>query len=258
MKLALVFAAAAHAATITRWHTASTVITTVYDTTTYSTQPPLTATPVTEAETSSEIETLTSSSATSTVSVSTSLSTSSTYVPTTLVTKSSSATTSTASTASSSDSSASSLSSFESAILEETNTKRALHSAPALTWNTTLAQYAADYAASNFDCDNVKLVHSGGPYGENLAAGYVGGAAPVDAWYDEISDYDFSNPGYSSATGHFTQLVWVSTKQMGCARVMCDNAWRQYTICEYSPAGNVVGTTAALTAKYFSENVLES
>lgn len=175
-------------------------------------------------------------------------------VPTTLST----ATTSSAGTTTSSttSSSSSSLSSFASAILAEHNAKRALHDTPALTWNQTLADYAADYAASTFDCDNVALVHSGGPYGENLAAGYVGGAAPVDAWYNEISSYDYSNPGYSSATGHFTQVIWKSTTQLGCAYVTCDNAWRQYTICEYSPAGNVVGTTSALTAQYFTANVL--
>ena len=36
-----------------------------------------------------------------------------------------------------------------------------------------------------------------GPHGENLAAGYPSASAAVDAWYGEISDYDFSNPGFS-------------------------------------------------------------
>lgn len=34
--------------------------------------------------------------------------------------------------------------------------------ANALTWNSNLASYAANYAA------NCKFAHSGGPYGENL------------------------------------------------------------------------------------------
>ena len=88
-----------------------------------------------------------------------------------------------------------------------------------------------------------------------MAAGYVGGNAPVNAWYNEIKDYDFNNPGYSSATGHFTQLVWKATQQVGCAYVTCDNAWRQYTICEYSPRGNIVGTDALTGESYFEENV---
>lgn len=159
----------------------------------------------------------------------------------------------------SSSTSTSGLSSFAAAILNEHNVKRALHSAPPLEWNNTLAQYAQNYATSSFSCDNVQLIHSGGPYGENLAAGYVGGAAPVDAWYDEISDYDFSNPGFSEQTGHFTQVVWKSTSQVGCYYVTCDNAWRQYTICEYSnQRGNVVGTDSATGLSYFAENVLQN
>lgn len=119
-----------------------------------------------------------------------------------------------------------------------------------------MTDYAANYAASNFDCNNVQLVHSGGPYGENLAAGYVGGIEPTDAWYDEIADYDYSNPGYSDATGHFTQLIWASSVELGCAEVICDNIWRQYTICEYSPRGNIVSTNREITVEIFDENVL--
>ena len=138
------------------------------------------------------------------------------------------------------------------------NEKRALHGIQSLAWNDTLAKYAADYASSTFSCNNVKLVHSNGPHGENLAAGYSGGYKPVDAWYDEIKQYDFSNPGFNEATGHFTQLVWKSTSQVGCAKVTCDNSWSQYTICEYSNTrGNVVGTDSKTGKSYFSENVLK-
>jgi len=148
------------------------------------------------------------------------------------------------------------LSALEADLLQETNAKRALHGAPLMTWNWELADYAANYAANNFDCNNVQLIHSGGPYGENLAAGYVGGFEPVDAWYDEIKDYDYSNPGYSGATGHFTQLIWKASVELGCAVVMCNNEWRQYTICEYNPRGNLVGTTQSLTTYLFTQNVL--
>lgn len=119
-----------------------------------------------------------------------------------------------------------------------------------------MADYAAQYAATNFDCNNVQLIHSGGPYGENLAAGYVGGYEPVDAWYNEILQYNYSLPGFSPATGHFTQLIWKSSVELGCAYVKCNNDWRQYTICEYSPRGNIVGTTQAITDYFFTQNVL--
>lgn len=140
------------------------------------------------------------------------------------------------------------LNQFESDILNEHNKKRALHGVQPLTWNPTLAQYAADYASKAFSCDNVQLIHSHGPYGENLAAGYVGGISPVDAWYGEISQYNYNAPGFSENTGHFTQVVWKGTSELGCAYVTCDNAWRQYTICEYQEPGNWLGE--------FQENVL--
>ncbi|ODV69282.1 PR-1-like protein, partial [Hyphopichia burtonii NRRL Y-1933] len=168
------------------------------------------------------------------------------------------ATSTTSSAPSSSSSSSSNLNDFEQEILDEHNTKRALSGAQALVWNNTLAQYAADYAKSSFSCDNVQLIHSDGPYGENLAAGYSGGKDPVDAWYDEIKYYDFSNPGFSEKTGHYTQLVWQSSSQMGCAKVDCNNSWKQYTICEYSDTrGNIVGTDPKTHKNFFAENVIK-
>ena len=146
------------------------------------------------------------------------------------------------SSSSSSPSSSTSSSLFASDILKAHNEKRSLFGVQSLKWNDTLASYAQHYADTSFSCDNVQLVHSNGPYGENLAVGYDGGFSPVEAWYKEINQYDYSKPGFSEATGHFTQLVWKSTSQVGCARVMCHNSWRQYTICEYSDQrGNVVG-----------------
>lgn len=152
---------------------------------------------------------------------------------------------------------------FEQQILDTHNQKRALHGVGLLTWDASYADYALNYAKSVVDCNNMQLIHSNGPYGENLAAGYVGGVEPVDAWYDEIKLYDFNNPGFSHGTGHFTQVVWKLTKRVGCAKIMCDNEWRQYTICEYGDGtdnvigtGNVVGTDPATGKTYFEENVL--
>ena len=32
------------------------------------------------------------------------------------------------------------------------------------------------------------------------------GTQAVEMWYGEIKDYDYSNPGFSAGTGHFTQV----------------------------------------------------
>jgi hypothetical protein len=39
--------------------------------------------------------------------------------------------------------------------------------------------------------------------------------AATQAWYDEIKDYDWENPGFSMETGHFTQVVWKGTTKVG-------------------------------------------
>lgn len=124
-------------------------------------------------------------------------------------------------------------------LLAAHNNKRALHKdTPALTWSSELQSYAQNYA-DNYDCSG-NLIHSGGPYGENLALGY-GIEGAVQAWYDEIADYDFANPGFSENAGHFTQLVWKSSTQVGCAIKTCGGSWGDYVICSYNPAGNFIG-----------------
>lgn len=134
-------------------------------------------------------------------------------------------------------------------MLDRTNEKRALHrDTNPVTWSDELAEYAQRYADS-FSCSSTSIAHSGGPYGENLAYGYTAAGA-VDAWYNEISDYDYSNPGFSDSTGHFTQLVWASTTQVGCGYKDCSrDGWGLYIACEYSPRGNIINDG------YFAANV---
>ncbi|KAH8601871.1 CAP domain-containing protein [Bisporella sp. PMI_857] len=127
---------------------------------------------------------------------------------------------------------------FQNTILAAHNFYRAQHAAGALTYNSTLAKFAADYAK---DC---KFKHSGGPYGENLAAGYANVTAAVDGWGGERRKYNWKKPGFSEGTGHFTQLVWSNTTSVGCGRVACDgdnDTPGYYIVCEYAPQGNVNG-----------------
>ncbi|KAG5733257.1 Protein PRY1 [Termitomyces sp. T112] len=127
--------------------------------------------------------------------------------------------------------------------LSSHNTVRAQHGAAPLTWNTTLASKAQTWA------NKCVFKHSGGtlgPFGENLAAG-TGSAyniqAAVKSWTDEAVDYDPSNP----VPSHFTQVVWKSTTELGCAVQLCDGIFdpsfgkAKYFVCEYFPAGNVIG-----------------
>ncbi|EDO14674.1 hypothetical protein Kpol_282p1, partial [Vanderwaltozyma polyspora DSM 70294] len=65
------------------------------------------------------------------------------------------------------------------------------------------------------------------------------------AWYDEIANYDYSNPGFSVATGHFTQLIWKDTTQVGCGIKYCGDYYGDYIICSYNPPGNYQGEFAS-------------
>ncbi|AOW03763.1 uncharacterized protein YALI1_D10367g [Yarrowia lipolytica] len=137
----------------------------------------------------------------------------------------------------------SNLDSWSQSILDTQNAKRAEHGVGAFAWNETLANFASDYlekAQCNF-------AHSGGPYGENLAMGYPSAQAAVNGWYDEVKDYNFAQGDFSMATGHFTQMVWKGSNQLGCAKKECGGNGA-YVVCEYYPRGNIIGA--------FQQNVL--
>ena len=92
--------------------------------------------------------------------------------------------------------------------------------------------------------------HSG--MGQNLGYMYgkeMTGQAVSDMWYDEVRQYNFSNGQFSPTTGHFTQLVWCSTTEMGIAKATASDG-SVYAVANYVPAGNVVGQ--------FDKNVLPS
>jgi uncharacterized protein YkwD len=125
------------------------------------------------------------------------------------------------------------------ALLNTHNAYRAKHCVPNLTWSAQLAAQAQAWADK---CPSTGFKHSGGvpgqpPYGENLAWGTNRSAKnTVDSWYGEISSYNFNAPKYSNAVGHFTQVVWRDSKQLGCGMSVCQG--QNYWVCQYSPPGN--------------------
>jgi uncharacterized protein YkwD len=124
-------------------------------------------------------------------------------------------------------------------ILAYHNNVRADHGASPLTWSSTLAKSAQSWTDQcNFSHDLGTLRASN--YGENLAQGFSVWQDAVKAWTDEAALYDYNNPTFSSATGHFTQVVWKSTTQVGCANTNSCGGGRLYS-CRYFPAGNYLG-----------------
>ena len=123
------------------------------------------------------------------------------------------------------------------AILDAHNAYRAKHCVPSLAWSAELAASAQQWATR---CDFNHDDHS--RFGENLFWGTAGAYSPksaVTSWYDEIAEHDFARPHFNEKTGHFTQVVWRSSKQIGCGMALCRG--NQFWVCRYWPSGNVSG-----------------
>ncbi|WP_280477572.1 CAP family protein [Nocardia asiatica] len=144
---------------------------------------------------------------------------------------------------------------FQRDCLHAHNGYRKRHAAPALVTDPALVAFAKKRA--NKLATTEIFAHDAGNYGENLAwnwssagAAPVACAAPVKNWYDEVKDVTWDDPERNwSRTGHFTQVVWRGTTKLGCAQAGAINGKKggTYTVCNYDPAGNMMGD--------FAENV---
>lgn len=59
--------------------------------------------------------------------------------------------------------------------------------------------------------------------------------------YKEVCKYDFSKPGWTSSAGHFTQVVWASTQELGLGWATNDEGGVTcyYVAGRYYPGGNI-------------------
>ena len=124
------------------------------------------------------------------------------------------------------------------AMLSAHNTYRSKHCVPALTWSAQLATAAQTWAngCKRDDKNPKNFAHSDVP-GENLAWGTgLSAKGAVDLWYSEIGKYNFAAPVWSNGVGHFTQVVWRNSTQIGCAAASCSG--QTYWVCRYAPPGN--------------------
>ena len=64
------------------------------------------------------------------------------------------------------------------------------------------------------------------------------GADATRNWYDEIKKYNFNRPGFTSATGHFTQLVWKGSNRIGVGFALTSDQRTIYVVAQYAPPGN--------------------
>lgn len=113
---------------------------------------------------------------------------------------------------------------------------------PPVAWSEEIATSAQDWADQLRDTAGCRLMHADGSgYGENLAAGGdIGAQRAVDMWAGEKDNYRYS-PTYElqTNTGHYTQIVWRKTSEIGCASANCSGS--SVVVCRYRPPGNYIG-----------------
>ena len=144
---------------------------------------------------------------------------------------------------------------FQKSALDAHNNYRAKHHVDKLILSKELCDIAQAYAEELARTGN--FAHSNGSFhgdnmGENLFACYgmkISGKMMTDDWYNEIKQYDFNNPGYISGTGHFTQVVWKGSEQVGFGFAQARDGY-YYGVANYYPAGNFIGE--------FEDNVFEA
>ena len=62
--------------------------------------------------------------------------------------------------------------------------------------------------------------------------------------YDEYKDYNFRRGGWQGGTGHFTQVVWKGSKELGMGRAKTADGSLTFVVGRYRPAGNVINYMA--------------
>ena len=141
-------------------------------------------------------------------------------------------------------------SNFDARVLAAHNRERSALGIEPLRWNPELARSAqawADHLAANNAFEHAEEDENA-PEGENLWAGtrnYFSIERMVDGW---IREKRYFKPGrfpHNSTTGrvedvgHYTQLTWRRTRQVGCA--MATGPVEDVLVCRYSEAGNYLG-----------------
>ncbi len=150
-------------------------------------------------------------------------------------------------------------------MVQEHNALRAAVGAPELRWSDALARQAAAWA-DKLKKEDCAMKHSRGKLGENLywasplktttrskgssvwksrltlqsikEKHVVAAWATEQPWYSQASNTCNAPPG--KTCGHYTQMVWAGTREVGCAKAVCGDS-SQVWVCNYAPAGNVVG-----------------
>ncbi len=133
-------------------------------------------------------------------------------------------------------------------ILASHNAERSRLGIAPLAWNPQLAQQARAWAQSLSARRMFHHSRNSGGAGESLWMGTSGAYSPeemIEAFIEEKRYFrpgrfpGVSRTGRWSDVGHYTQLIWPATRELGCALVKGRSD--DVLVCRYFPAGNVIG-----------------
>ncbi|XP_060087503.1 peptidase inhibitor 16 [Heteronotia binoei] len=116
-----------------------------------------------------------------------------------------------------------------------------------MSWDPELETFAKDYATKCIWEHNKER----GWRGENLFAmtGDLTVKTAVEDWYNEYQHYNMTTLTCAEGEmcGHYTQVVWASSKRVGCGTEFCktlevlNETDMHLLVCNYEPPGNVKG-----------------
>lgn len=138
--------------------------------------------------------------------------------------------------------------------LEAHNQERRALNLSELSWSVELSQTAQSWAEELLQRNQLEhsiTSQSRVKVGENLTSlqGFTPNIAystperAVGRWLSERDFYDYnSNLCISNEPcGHYTQIIWEDTTEVGCGVARTPDATKEVWVCQYSPAGNIVG-----------------
>jgi uncharacterized protein YkwD len=132
-------------------------------------------------------------------------------------------------------------------VLDAHNRCRAEVSVAPLQWSDSLAASAQQWADHLAATGTFEHSHSG----ENLAQGTTGAYSVTQLfgmWENEKQHFvngafpNVSNDGNWQRVGHYTQVVWRDTTEVGCG--LASGNGNDVLVCHYNPAGNMSGQNA--------------
>ncbi|KAI3378231.1 hypothetical protein SNEBB_009128 [Seison nebaliae] len=136
---------------------------------------------------------------------------------------------------------------FMTEAIKTHNEYRKKHGIDKLEHNNELDRLADGFAkeiAKSGQIYHGRTRYKNGQVGENIAMYFspagteLTGRLATDMWYREGAKHDY-NEDHQNGTGHFTQVIWKSTREVGFGRAKADDG-RWFFVAFYYPPGNIL------------------